>query len=114
VLEVADIQDELRMIRQLIQTQRNVLRLEVAVLIKSMNESVPNSQKEQMPFLNFLIRNNQNDSTDDGKKTGITQHYLESVDERLISVLTEIDEIKEEAESTHKSVSVTVELPCLC
>jgi hypothetical protein len=114
VLEVADIEDELRMIRQLIQTQRNVLRLEVVALIKLITTGgdVPSSLKEPSHYLTYLI--NHNGSTADGKRTGITQHYLELVDEWLVSVLTEIDEIKGEAGSTHKSVSVTVELPCLC
>lgn len=101
------------MIRQLIQTQRNVLKLEVVALIKLMGDGddpIIGKQEEQMRFLKHLMREKQYRPS----VFRITQHYLESVDQRLVSVLTEIDEIKEEAESTHKSVSVTVSMSHLC
>jgi hypothetical protein len=101
VLEVADILDELKMIRQLIQTQREILGFEVIVLLDLMDypsedQSSPKSRDQNRQRLDRIIQTNPG---------ALTKNYLGSVDGRLVSVLTEIDEIKADAESTHKTVS---------
>jgi hypothetical protein len=125
VLEVADIVDELKMIRHLLQVQRDVLKLMASALTRLNPSRGPRTEVSNKVILD-RIRVSENASlivtvsaggiTSDSIETtkilaqgiyegGAKQNVI-STDERLLAVLAGLDGIKKEAEYTHRMVSI--------
>jgi hypothetical protein len=123
VLEVADIIDELKMIRHLINTQREVLKN----LISALREFSPSGDIPSQNQMSNVVFNNAT-STDKSTMIFNIQHQFSSsqliettkllaqaisvpardsiifTEEMLVSVLTEIATITQDAEYTHQMV----------
>jgi hypothetical protein len=124
VLEVADIIDELKMIRHLVDKQREVLKTLILALLK-LNPSADDQVKQQSSYFEVngnivhdrgtMIISVQNHESAIGLAEstkilaqGVAVHARDSIvfiEEVLVSFLTEIDAIRNDAEYTHKMVS---------
>jgi hypothetical protein len=129
VLEVADIIDELKMIRHLLRTQRDVLKSTVRALTRLSPSKSPRAKQHKDVYIHS------NTFTDDARVTmnintqgdinssvdsiaalaqdiaGIAKDNVISADEILVAVLAGLDDINKEAEYTHRMVKVDITLP---
>jgi hypothetical protein len=127
VLEVADIIDELKMIRHLVDKQREVLKSLIMALIKlnpsgdyqhkqalSQKIAVENNNFYQGSEMTILIQNQNHESiigfAESSKilaqKVAVpARDSIVFIEEVLASLLTEIDDIRNDADYTHKMVS---------
>ncbi|KAH8802516.1 hypothetical protein F5884DRAFT_473742 [Xylogone sp. PMI_703] len=123
VLEVADIIDELKMIRYLIDKQREVLKALIVALLK-LNPSSDNQHKQPLSqtmvynnyfyegsIMNIVVENQNHESVIGAAESskilaqGIAVPARDSIvfiEEALAFLLTEIDDIRNHAEYTHK------------
>jgi hypothetical protein len=130
VLEVADIVDELKMIRHLLEKQREVLRFLISALVKfhpSKDNFIPETQNYNVTFgeirmdgqhnsvgvFSTVAKNDNVNDLENTKKLAqqIAQEAREDVisaDELLVFLLSETDGIRVDAEYTHKMVNFTV------
>ena len=127
MLEVADIIDELKMIRHLVDKQREVLKTLINVLIK-LNPSGDDEHRKAISQtiqiidnafyegsnMNLLFENQNHESimglAESSKilaqKLAVpARHSIEFIEDVLASLLTEIDDIRNDADYTHKMVS---------
>ncbi|KAH8710144.1 hypothetical protein GQ44DRAFT_830452 [Phaeosphaeriaceae sp. PMI808] len=119
VLEIADIIDELKMIRHLIDKQREVLKSLILALVKLNSDSQPHRERnsDNQPLeqyntynvygtMNIQVQNRQDiiygvENTTQGVPGAARDHVI-SADAMLVLLLTEIDVIKNDAEYAHK------------
>jgi hypothetical protein len=127
VLEVADITDELKMIRHLVDKQREVLKSLIMALIKlnpsgdyqhkqalSQTIVVQNNSFHERSIMNIVVENQNHESimafAESSKilaqKVAVpARDSIVFIEEVLASLLTEIDDIRNDADYTHKMVS---------
>ncbi|KAL5373726.1 hypothetical protein DPSP01_012471 [Paraphaeosphaeria sporulosa] len=131
VLEVSDIVDELKMIKSLVQTQRGVLKTFIEALTRknpSTDEPQQNSRKRaniskcsftstdaSRMFINLQNQETLHRDSEDIKLlaqdiSGAAASYAVTADETLVSLLKDLDEIKEEADYTHRMLQDLLDL----
>jgi hypothetical protein len=125
VLEVADIIDELKMIRHLLQTQRDVLKPLVSALTKLNPSNQPPDASHNTNIEvkhcrvggNLTIALNSEGTLSNSIETtkalaqgidGRAKDNVISTDETLVAVLAGIDSIHQDADYTHRMVSIKI------
>lgn len=100
VLEVADIIDELKMIRHVLVTQDDILKQTISAIrqlgFPTMERSQQPSRSEDVDSITSLTQG----------LAGLTKNHIISADKTLKLVLREIAGINEDAQDTHRMVSI--------
>jgi hypothetical protein len=118
-LEVADILDELKMIRSLVEKQQQVVKDVASALSQfkspkdDSTEKRPSGIDETQPNSDRTRPNETQPSKDETEIinvpvkgiTGAGKHYLTSTGETFAWIFSEIDSVQSDAEYTHKMVS---------
>jgi hypothetical protein len=123
VLEIADIVDELKMIRHLIQRQREVLKSLILALLKLNPEKDPNRPQggshvriydntvSDSGFLNVTVNHHEGpaDLAETIKNlaqgiSGASKNIIVSADEELVAIVSELDTMNDDADYAHKMV----------
>lgn len=96
MLEVADIIDELKMIRHVLQTQKDILLQMTSALAQFEISNMRASDTEDVQSIRARAKD----------MTGLTKTHILAAADTLALVLTEIAGINEDAQATHKTVGV--------